>query len=121
MSNPRDAVAVKPRRVFLIRLRHDRGHDNWTIGHHDNARDAVAFLLADQLAPQRAVVWVKQRPVCDYCTESATRYDRDSGDPLCWSHAVEHNDTATGAREATGKLGVRRFELVEPSEWEATT
>lgn len=117
MSKQAPPVAVQRR--FHVVLKHDRGNFTVDILASD-ANSAAHRIIAIERAPMRAVLSVHQRPTCDYCDQPGTRYVKDSGDgtPLCWAHAVDHYDTATGAREATGVLGVRRLIEIPRAEWE---
>lgn len=108
-------------RRFVVRLRHDAGLVTLEVGGHGKARSAVAAVLDMEHAPMGAVVWVRVRPVCDYCDQPATRNERDGqGTPLCWGHAVEQYSGARNARRETGKLGVTRLLPVADSEWRET-
>jgi len=103
---------------FVLRLRYDRGYSE-LVTPAETARDAVTAVLSAPGTRVRAVQWVKVRPLCDYCTERARRYVRDSGEgtPLCDGCARSHYDTAAGVQVHTGTLGIRRFELVPEAEW----
>jgi hypothetical protein len=108
-------------RQYTVRLRHDAGTVTVEVSGHTNARTAVAAVLAIEHAPAGAVVWVRVRPVCDYCDRPATRYVRDGQEtPLCWDHAREHYDGSVNARRETGDLGVSRLVSVADSEWRDT-
>jgi hypothetical protein len=103
---------------YVVRLRHDRGHIN-LVTSGASPRGVVETVLGAEGAPVRAVLWVKVRPVCEYCTERAWRYVRDSGDgtPLCDAHALDHYGSKRGVRDHTGTLGPSRFVEVPEDEW----
>lgn len=105
---------------YRVKLRHDKGAATVTVFGHSTARSAVRALLDSEHAPQRAVLTVRARPVCEYCDLPATRYDSASGDetPLCVAHAHEHYPAGSGGvRANTGSLGPLRFVVVAPDEW----
>ena len=108
-------------RQYTVRLRRSGVHVYRTtsvIMPSDHpAADAVRFILTADGALIGDVTAVWEWPLCDYCADTATRYQRDSGEPLCWPHAVEHHDTATSARRATGELGVTRLTAVPRGQW----
>src|SRR2546428_246789 len=115
MTTPTDTTPAKPDRtehmrpesggegIYVVRLRHDSGTITITIGLASTPRKAVDMVLAAEHAPRSAVVWVKARLCCDYCTSLATRYVRDSDDdtPLCDGCARDHYGSALAARAAT--------------------
>jgi hypothetical protein len=117
MSEQAKAIAVQ--RKFRVVLNHDNGKFVVELL-ASNARSAAHRIIAIERAPMRSVLSVHQRPTCDYCDQPGTRYVKDSGEgtPLCWADAVDHYDTATGAREATGVLGIRRLIEIPRAEWE---
>jgi hypothetical protein len=114
-----DNPAITPH-TYLVRLRHDHGTVTITVDGISTARQAVRTVLDVERAPLRAVLWVRQWPICDYCAELATRYDRGSGEdtPLCAEHAREHYGTAAEAAACTGRLGVTRLIVIAPADWQ---
>jgi hypothetical protein len=104
---------------YTVRLRHDAGIATITVVGARDARQAVRTVLDVEHAPQRAVVWVRRRPVCDYCDQSATRYERGSGaeTPLCGGCARDHYGTAAEVAACTGQLGITRLVPVDDNDW----
>jgi hypothetical protein len=109
--------------TYLVRLRHDKGTLTVTVEGSSTARAAVRTVLDVEHAPVRAVVWVRQWPLCDYCATPATRYDRGSGEetPLCAEHAREHYGSATEAAACTGRIGISRLIVIAPADWQPAT
>lgn len=106
-------------RWYAVKLQHDKGKlVVSTLA--TSARVAVRKVLAVEPTSPSAVVWVKQRPTCDYCDQPGTRYVKDSGEgtPLCRADAQGHYGSAKDVRPATGILGITRFILVEAAEWQ---
>jgi hypothetical protein len=105
-------------RQYLVEIRHEGGTDKITTA-AVSAAAAVDLILSAKHAPRSAVRRVWEWPECEYCDQRATRYVKDGGDLLCWTHAVDHYDTTANAKVATGELGIRRLTPADPVDWAA--
>lgn len=95
------SAASSVHNVYAVRLHHDRGTITFTVGLASSPRSAVDLVLAAEHAPRAAVKWVRLQPRCDYCTNLATRYARDSGDDTpCAGTAPAHSTAALPGQHA---------------------
>jgi len=93
--------------------------------HHEAVVDAVEYALryvtdsAGVPVTRDNVVWVRQQPICNWCTRPATAYDRNSGDgtPLCMEHVYNEYPDTESRKQGAGLMGVSRYVPVPEDEW----
>lgn len=97
---------------FAVRMRHDSGI--WTVQTAaTDACSAVRVVLVAENAPARAVVWVAEQPVCEYCDQPAARRVRESREVICATCARDQTDGPV--REYVTPLAVTQWPRVSVS------